>query len=185
MWNFNCIQFDEKEKKKYSENRLRKKRFHSPLRIWYRKTLMWSGLRCWGLTMILCKSLWSSSVITYLFSLFSLRDSPTIQPKIVSIDLSIIFESRQIRTNLELDFHFIYSKTLIPFFRKNSRCICIYNIIHEHVRKLELKLDYTQDLDYPEIVDSEMKYTRLVVYIRKWNCYRKLDRLLTKLLIDK
>lgn len=50
---------------------------------------------------------------------------------------------------------------------------------------MELKLDYTQDLDYPEIVDSEMKYTRLVVYIRKWNCYRKLDRLLTKLLIDK
>ncbi|KAL0102214.1 hypothetical protein PUN28_018631 [Cardiocondyla obscurior] len=29
-------------------------------------TLMWSGLRCCGLTMILCKSLWSSSVITYL-----------------------------------------------------------------------------------------------------------------------
>lgn len=42
------------------------KHWDSPLSIWYRKTLMWSVESGCGETIILCKSLCSSSVITYL-----------------------------------------------------------------------------------------------------------------------
>lgn len=45
-----------------------------PRNIWYRNTLMWSADKCWGDTIILCKSDWSNSVITYLLLLFRFKD---------------------------------------------------------------------------------------------------------------